>query len=320
MSRLRIDYTALSLTHPERVRFRYRLEGFDPDWVDVGTRRTAIFTNLAPGRYRFRVQARTSDGAWNESAQAWRFAIQPALHQTRVFQLGLLGLVAAGLWGGWRLRLRTVRREIALVFAERTRVSREIHDTLLQSLVGLALQLDVVARRLGAQPAERDQVTRIRRLVEDYIRDARQSIWDLRSSDLQALGLVNAMQRLGRRVTEEAGVRVDLTVTGRERACPPKVQMHLLRIAQEAMANAIRHGRAQGLHLELAFLDRSLRLSVVDDGCGFDPACLANLPDGHFGLAGMRERAEDVGGRFTVNTAHGEGTTIETVIPLPTHA
>jgi signal transduction histidine kinase/ligand-binding sensor domain-containing protein len=318
-ARLRIDYTALSLTYPDRVRFRYWLEGFDATWVDVGTRRQAIFTNLPPGQYRFRVQARTNEGVWSESAQTWRFAIEPSIYQRRSFQAALGGLLIAAVWMAWRVRIRKVHREIALVFAERTRLSREIHDTLLQSLVGLALQLDVVARRLGSSSAERDQLTRLRRLVEEYIREARQSIWDLRSPALQRMDLVSALQMLCRRATEDGPAAVELNVIGQRRGCPPKVQTHILRIAQEAVANAVTHGAAKHIQLELTFLDRSLALRVTDNGCGFDPERLT-FGDGHYGLTGMKERAEDIGGRFSVATTRGAGTRVETIIPLPAHA
>ena len=170
------------MTAPNKIRFRYRLDGFDADWVDAGTGRQAFYTNLAPGAYVFRVEASASDGRWTNSSATWRFRREPTFVQTRAFFVGsavLLGLCAVGVW---KLRIRMVHREFAAVLAERLRLSREIHDTLLQNLVGLALQFDALADGLGTLTADaRYRLVRIRKQVEGYVREARQSIYELRS-------------------------------------------------------------------------------------------------------------------------------------------
>ena len=140
--RLEINYTAVTLTSPTKVRFRYRLDGFDADWVDAGTRREAVYTNLAPGNYTFRVEGISVEGGSAESAATWSFTISPTFYQTRAFVVLMAGFALAVILGVWRLRLRLVRREFDLVLAERTRISQEVHDTLLQSLVGMSFQFD----------------------------------------------------------------------------------------------------------------------------------------------------------------------------------
>ena len=187
----------LTLARSNRIRFRYRLDGFDTDWVDAGPRRTVFYTNLSPRDYRFRVEAHAEDGTWSTSAADWPFTIQPAIYQTRWFYASGVTMIVACIVLAWRFRLALVRRQFSLALAERARLSREIHDTLLQSLVGVALQFDGIANALGpSSVSAREQLTRIRRQVEAYIREARQSIWDLRSPILETHDLAAALARV----------------------------------------------------------------------------------------------------------------------------
>ena len=194
-TRLRIDYTESSLASLSKTRFRYRLEEFDADWVQAGSSRQALYMNLPPRSYRFQVIANNDAGTWHLPGATWDFSIRPVFYKSLWF-LALCAVTVAGLLGGgWQLHLRHVRRESSLVLAERTRLSHELHDTLLQSLVGVALQFEVANKRLSSSPAEaRAHLIRMRKQVEQYIREARQSIWNLRSPALQTSNLRQALQ------------------------------------------------------------------------------------------------------------------------------
>lgn len=308
---VRIDYTALDLTAPERLRFRYRLEGFDEGWQDAGTRREAFYTNLGPRAYRFRLQVNRGDGLWKEAGSSWSFTVAPRFHQRPIFYGGCLLLLAAAVGGAWRWRLRQVHKEFALVLAERGRLSRELHDTLLQSMVGIALKVDVLA---GAAGTERSALLDVRRDIEGSIADARRTIRDMRTGHgrLEGGDLITALEDAGTRATRDSKVRFRLTVTGAPYRCAPAVESELLRIAQEALANAVRHGRPAHVTAVVSFERTALTLRITDDGCGFENTTrLSN----HFGLTTMRERAEQLGGQFQLTTST-HGTEVEARIPV----
>jgi signal transduction histidine kinase len=296
-----------------RVRVRYRLEGFDRDWVESGAIRQATYTNLPPRQYRFRVSATSGDGTWSDPGVLLEFGVAPMFYQTRWFVALCVLLLVALIYAAWGMHVRQVRRRFALVLAERIRMSRAIHDTLLQGLAALALQVDDLSHHLGAQtPESRTRVLRIRRQVEEYIRQARRSIWDLRSPILDARPLPQALRETAELAIAGRPVEVDVTVSGSPRTDTPTVDEQLLLIGQEAVNNAIQHGGASRVALALEYHDDAVRLEVHDDGCGFDPGQPA---PGHYGLISMRERAEQVRGRLTIASAPGRGTHIETVVP-----
>jgi ligand-binding sensor domain-containing protein len=314
---LQISYTALTLTAPDKIPFRYRLEGFDTDWIDAGTRRQAYYTNLPPGSYRFRVEAKGGALNPNQSAAAWEFAVAPMFYQRGWFFLTSLAVLGLAVGGAWSVRLRLVRRQFAAVLEERTRLSREIHDTLLQSLVGVALQFDAMSRDVGPLPfAVKERFVRTRREVNAYIREARQSIWDLRSPILETHDLATAFRQFGKRATAGTSTRFVSTVIGRRRRYSAKVENQLLRIGQEAITNAVRHARAERINLELRDNERSVTLRVWDDGGGFDLEYSTPEADGHYGLTSMRERTEQLGGSFKITSTHGGGTEVEATVPI----
>jgi signal transduction histidine kinase len=212
-----------------------------------------------------------------------------------------------------------MRNQFSLVLAERARLSREIHDTLLQSLVGVALQFDHIAEKLGpSSVGARDHLVRVRRHVEAYIREARQSIWDLRSPVLETMDLASALRDFGKNAVTNESVKFTSMVTGSDPDRSPKIENQLLRIGQEAILNAIRHANAKRIHLEIAFSAKSVTLRVSDDGCGFDDDRWMADTNSHYGLITMRERAEELGGTLTITTAAGRGTSVEAVIPTST--
>jgi signal transduction histidine kinase len=314
---LRIDYTALSFVAPEKVTFKYLMEGFDKDWVDAGTRRQAFYTNLAPRRYRFRVKA-SNDGVPSEREAVWAFTLAPAFYQTRWFAGAMVVLALSVAALAWRVRVRQVRGRFSAILVERTRVAREVHDTLLQSLLGVIFRLDEVSHLIDDSSASaKAQLMRLRRQVEFYVREARYSISDLRSPILQSRGLATAIEEIGRTLTGDRGVAFQLTVTGKPRGDLQRIDEHLLRIGQEAMTNAMRHGEASSLGVELSYLAESVTLRVRDNGKGFDTGYTSADDGVHWGLQTMRERAEQVGGTLRVESTSGQGTLIGVTVPVP---
>jgi signal transduction histidine kinase/ligand-binding sensor domain-containing protein len=317
-ARLEIDYTVLNLTSPLKTRFRYRLEGFDADWIDADTRRQAFYTNLSPGPYRFRVVANNDEGTWAEPGAVWAFRIRPMFYQTPWFVGAGLASIVVAVLAAWRIRTRQLRKQFSLLLGERARLSREIHDTLLQSLVGVALQFDVIANDQDSL-SSKARLVRMRKEVEEYIREARQSIWDLRSPKLQRLDLPAALREAGERAAGDS-IGFTFTVRGTPYRCSANVEEQLLRIGQEAVMNASRHAHARQLSMELGYGEAAITLTVSDDGVGFNPDHAANGTNGHYGLTTMKERAENIGGGFTVASGDGRGTRIETVVPVSASA
>jgi ligand-binding sensor domain-containing protein/two-component sensor histidine kinase len=309
-SHLHMAFGALTLTDPTRVRFRYRLDDFDHDWNDAGQAREASYASLPPGRYRFVVEATNGDGVWKSGAVR-EFSIAPMFYQTVWFYLLSAAAIGACVAGVWRFRVGQVRRQFALVLGERIRMSREIHDTLMQGLAGLALEVDDLAHSLNGP--SRDRVLAMRKRVEAYLREARLSIWDLRSPELATKDLAVALREVGRRAIGDRPVLLDLVVSGSPQRCPPRVKEQLLLIGQEALSNAVRHGNPTRLDVELACDEERALLRVSDDGRGFDTD--DEIAEGHYGLRGMRERAEQVRGKVVVHSAPGRGTQVEAVVP-----
>jgi len=297
------------------LRFRYQLDGFDSGWTTADTARQATYTNLPPGTYTFRVETQ-AEGDASMDAATWRFTLRPRFTQTRGFYAMIAGLLVTVLYGAWRIRLRVVRHQFSMVLAERTRLSREIHDTLLQSLVGLTLQIDKALRLVRTSPPKAtDQLARMRKLAEGYIRDARTSIWDLRAPVLESVDLVTALNELGQRMVADEGIAFTSTVVGESRDLPPKIENNLLRIGQEAIANALRHANAGSIAVELQFDRDAITLRVTDDGQGFTPDFTGDAL-GHYGLANMRDRAKELGGDLSISSTPKHGSTVEATIPL----
>jgi ligand-binding sensor domain-containing protein/signal transduction histidine kinase len=314
---LELHYTGLSFVAPEKVRFKYRLEGFDDGWVEAGARRVAYYPSLPPGGYRFRVIASNSDGVWNEAGASIAFDVRPHFYQTVWFYgLCALGLGLAVL-GMHRLRVRQVRREFAAVLAERSRVARELHDTLLQGFAGTALQLNAISHTLEAAPrAAKRELDRVLDQVDTCLSEARRAVSRLRSPAPAGSDLADALSKSALQLTAGTPVRPQLKVSGAAQRLPARVERNLLRIGQEAVANAVKHARAREIFIELCFDERLVRLRARDDGRGFDEREARAARSNHFGLVGMRERAEVIGGQFALRSAPGEGTEVVVSVPL----
>lgn len=318
-SRLEIQYTAVSLAAAPKARFQYLLEGFDRTWVDAGTGRQAIYTSLPPRDYRFRVRV-TSDGRYQSEA-VLDFAVMPAFYQTRLFYLFVTGLMTVLFWLAWRLRLEAVRRRFAIVLSERSRIGREIHDTMLQSMTGVALQLERLAKKLAtAHHPLTEDLRQVRRQIERQMVEARNAIWDLRTPVLETRSLAEALNDFAVQLTANRPERFDMTVIGEPNGHHRQMEEELLRIGQEAIRNAVRHSEAQHVGVELQYDRDFIRLLVSDDGRGFDRERQA---DGHrtgWGLIGMQERANKIGAQLAIASSPGIGTKIETIVPLPMKA
>lgn len=313
-SRIEINYTAVTFRSPSTLNFRYRLEGFDHQWVDAGKRRQAFYTNLPPGHYRFVVTAANPGDNVEPETAVLAFQIAPAFVQTPIFYaLCVVGAVSAA-YGLWRYRLTRVRRQFSLVLAERIRLSREIHDTLLQGLVGVAMHLDAAASACSA-PAK-GNLRHARRQIEDYLREARQTIWNLRLDMPQTSDFPIALRTTVLRILGDGPPDFTFAVTGAERPLPSPVQSQLLRISQEAAANAIRHAAATAVNVTVDYAPDGIVLTVTDNGRGFDQGLPFDNSGEHFGLLMMHERAQQVGGRLSIHTERGAGTSVTASVPL----
>ncbi len=305
------DYAGLSFIAPQKVRYRYTLEGFDKGWIEAGSRRSAYYTTIPPGHYTFRVQAANNDGVWNLQGAALAFDLRPHFYQTVWFYIlvfaALAGLVVLLL----RRRLKRAESEFRAVLGERSRIAREIHDTLAQGYVGISVQLEVLAELLRHQKV--DAAAKHLDLTRGYVReglaDARQSIWALRSQDSDETTLPVRM----RRMVEAAGtdaLQAEFSIFGAYRPLPPDTDREILRIAQEAIHNVKKHAGAAHLEVQLEYGPDQIALEVRDDGRGFVESANHASRAGHYGLTGMRERAESIGGTLDVVSEAGAGTTV----------
>jgi signal transduction histidine kinase/ligand-binding sensor domain-containing protein len=320
---LQIDYTAPNLTEPEKIAFRYRLEGYDRDWRDAGSRRQAIYSDLRPGDYRFHVVASNNSAVWPEEGAAFDFSIAPAYWQTWWFRTLCVAALLASLWTLYRRRVRHLARQFNMTLearvAERTRIARELHDTLLQSFHGLLMRFQTAHELLPGRPAEAKQLlaSSIEQAAE-AITEGRDAVQGLRASTMESNDLAAAIRTLGEELAAEGGgdpvLRVE--VQGEPRSLHPILRDETFRIVAEALRNAYSHAEAEQIEVELRYDEGYLRLRVRDDGKGIDRAVLSEGGrEGHFGLRGMHERATLIGGKLTVWSAPGSGTEVELSIP-----
>lgn len=315
---LEVNYAAFSLAIPERVRFRYRLEGVDADWVEAGARRQAFYTNLKPGRYVFRVRAANNDGVWNEQGAQLTLELPPTLLQSRLFLLLCVGATIAALVGvyHWRMRRVSERLQAGLRerMAERERIARELHDTLLQGVQGLILKFQSATRQVPPELPARDQLERALDRAEDVVVEARDRVRSLRSG--AAGDLVATLSEVVETMRSASAAETVVSVQGRKTDLHPLVADEIERVVVEALFNAHRHAGATRIDVVVSFEPKRLRVIVHDDGVGIEPDVLeAGGREGHFGLAGMRERARKIHGVLTIRSAPKRGCEIELVAP-----
>jgi len=323
--RFQFDYAGLSFATPQKLRYQYMLEGFDHAWTDAGTRRTAYYTNIPPGSYRFRVRAMLNDSsadfAEGGSETAVTFELLPHFYQTFWFWVLVMLAVAALILLIFRRRVLRVEREFGAVMAERNRIAREIHDTLAQGYVGISLQLEVLGELLrhNRNEAAAKHLAVTQGLVREGLNDARQSIWALRSQDSSEQTLPIRLRRLVEQA-EDRDLTADLEVHGAYRALAPDAEQEVLRIAQEAIQNVKRHAAASRLSVRVDYEERAVSLSVTDDGKGFVVSGAnqaSKAAEGHYGLTGMHERTALIHGEIEIVSEPGSGTTVKLHVPAP---
>jgi signal transduction histidine kinase/ligand-binding sensor domain-containing protein len=322
---LEIDYTALSLSILERVQFRYKLEGVDKDWQAAGTRRAAFYTRLGPGSYHFQVIACNNDGVWNETGAHLDFRIAPAWYQTNWFHIACAGALLVLMWGFYQLRLQQLRLEFNVRLEERvherTRIARELHDTLLQSLHGLMFEFQAARNMFRKRPEEALQALDGAIMgTERAITEGQDAIENLRSAARVGEDLVQLVKMVGEDLVASQHPGHDtptfgLTVEGQPRALTPLIQNEIYSIARELLRNAFRHAQAQRIEAEILYEEDRLRLRVRDNGKGMDPQVIEHGGrSGHWGLPGVRERAQQIGATLDLWSEAGAGTEIQLAV------
>ncbi len=315
---LEIDYAALSFVVPQKVRYRYKLEGRDNEWRDPEHRPQAFYSDLPPGSYRFRVIACNNDGVWNETGATWSFVIEPAYYQTGWFRLACVLLAALTLWFFYWLRMRRLRATINARFderiAERTRLARELHDTLLQTIQGSRIVADDALEESSDPAQMRRALERLASWLAQATEEGRAALNSLRTSTTEGNDLAQAFERAARECSEKSSMEFSMVVEGDAQEIHPIVRDEVFRIGYEAIRNACTHSGGSRLEVDLAYA-RDLVLRVRDNGKGIHPEVAASGRDGHFGLKGMQERAVRVGGNLNLSSSLYSGTEVELVVP-----
>jgi signal transduction histidine kinase/ligand-binding sensor domain-containing protein len=318
-----IQYTALSFIDSEHMRFRYRLEGADDDWVEAGTRRAAYFSHLSPGDYTFRVIAANADGVWNETGAKVRITVVPPFWRTWWF-LTLVALVSAGvIFSAWRFReahLERIQRAhedfarqlIASQEKERKRIAGELHDSLGQSLVIIRNWAMLGASQVDPGAPAREELDEIDAVASRSIGEVREIAYNLGPYHLERLGFEKSIRDMVTRVAKASGIAITAELDPLDGALGSDSAMSVYRIAQEALNNVVKHSGASEAKVRLTREAAGVRLAVADNGRGFD-----HHVHGHsgFGLNGMAERVRLLGGTLSIRSAPGEGTTVETLLP-----
>jgi len=315
---LEIDYAALSYVAPPKVHFRYMLEGYDVGWQEAGTRRQAFYNDLRPDHYRFRVIACNNDDVWNEAGASVGFYVLPAYYQTVWFRLACGAAILLLMWAAYRLRVQQLERRFAVGLEarvnERTRIARDLHDTVLQSFQGLMLRLQPVEDLMPGGKAK-DQLEQTLQHADQAIAEGRRAVYDLRSSAAAPTDFPQAVRSLGDEFVTENSATFHLVVEGEARDLNPIIGDELCLITREALRNAFSHARANHIEAEVTYGERAFRLRIRDDGEGIPTQILEEGRPGHYGLPGMRERARQAGGKLDFWSRAGAGTEIELSIP-----
>jgi signal transduction histidine kinase/ligand-binding sensor domain-containing protein len=311
---IQFSFTGLSLGTPHKMRFDYRLESFDSAWQTAGASREASYTNLPPGHYIFRVRASNPDGVWNDTGASLSLFLAPAYFQTLWFKLlcvVLLLLAAAFLF---RLRLRSAQRMLRVRFEERmedrTRIAQELHDHLIQEMVGIGMQLEVADELTPGSADAKTPLHRALTLSRSAIANGRLTLESLRQPRVTAAALIDSLRQTGDAYPEKNRIPVEFHVDGRERLLRPDIAEDLCELGAEALRNALKHARKGMIHVGLRYGTPKLELVVIDEGDGISEQVLQTGIPGHYGLAGMRERAARMGADLSITSGRGRGTTV----------
>lgn len=314
----RIEYSALSLSIPERVQFRYRLEGTGEDWQDSANRRQAIYNNLGPGDYRFQVIASNNDGVWNQTGATLNFTIEPAWYQTGLFRILVFITFLLVVFLLYRLRVRQIARVMSSRFderlAERTRLAQELHDTFLQTIQGSKMVADDALDHSGDPVHLRRVMQQLSIWLGQAVNEGRAALSSLRDSTTEKNDLAAALRRASETCVIGGSMVPTFSVLGEARDMHPIVRDEIYRIGYEAIRNASAHSGASRVDVELRY-EHNLVLRVKDNGKGIDPVIASNGKEGHFGLKGMRERTARIGAKLDLDTSETSGTEITLIVP-----
>ena len=317
--RLTVTYTGLSLSVPDRVQFKYKLENVDDKWSEAVKVRQVTYNNLASGSYRFVVEASDSQGVWNSGESAFQFRIAPAYWETWWFRVAAVGLGALAVFLFYRLRMRAFAQQMNVRFeerlAERTRIAQDLHDTLLQGFLSASMQLHVIVDQLPPDSPTQPALNRVLGLIGRVIDEGRNAVRGLRTSDKESLDFGEAFSRIKSEFPNQDNVAFRVVVQGTPKALHPIIRDEIYRIGHEALTNAFRHSNARNIEGELEYGAEGLRLVVRDNGTGFDPHVLQKKSESHWGLTGMGERAKRIGATFRVLSREGAGTEVDLWVP-----
>jgi signal transduction histidine kinase len=316
-----VHFAALSFRSPGTNRYRYRLEGLDADWQEVGSdRRIASYTTLPPGAYNLRVQGATNRSPWSEPGATLRITVEPPWWGMWQFRVTVILVVVVLAIIAYVYRVRHLAHQLEIRFeermSERTRIARDLHDSLLQSFQGLILQLQAILNMLPARAAEAAKALGVALdRADQAIDEGRAAVQRLRTPSLMEADIVSSLKSLAEDTTAQP-VAFRVVLEGKPRPLCPLVRDEAYRIAQEAFRNAVQHAKASAIEAELTFGDKIFTLRIRDDGAGFDPERLEHSErGGHWGVRGMRERAAAINGKLEVWSEKGAGTEIELTVP-----
>jgi len=299
---------------------QYRLDGVDSEWLDVAQNTRAVFSNIPAGAHALRIRACNRYGIWDRVGVAYSIHQLPHFYQTGWFAILVAVGIVSALWTVFRLRLRQVIARLDSLFeerlTERTRIAGELHDTLLQGVLSVSMQLHLASDSIPDGSEEKSRLGRLRVLLDRVIEDARMSVQGLRSaSPGQSEDLEQALSQLPKELGGTRGTSFRVLVNGRPRPLRPVLRDEVYCICRESLLNAFRHSGASSIEVEISYLGHGLTVVVKDDGIGIDPTILRSGREGHWGLAGMRERAERIGARLKLRSRAGAGTDVELTLP-----
>jgi len=315
-SRLEVVYSPVLLRSQDEVRFRYRLEGFDTNWIDSASRRVATYTNLPPGKYAFRVEAFEGNNALNASEASLAIVQMPLFYRTPWFTAICVLFVTALILGVYRFRLWQIRMRFEAVLDERGRLAREMHDTVIQGCASVSALIEALSSVLkGENQLVQNLVEHARTQLRSTVDEAREEVWNLRRNKAAENSFGTALQTMAEQIAKEYSIPIICELTGKQFVLNQLATHELLMILREALYNAVFHGKPSRIEVRLEFARSELTLEVRDNGLGFDPEAIGPNQNHHYGLVGMRERAQSVGGRFRLQSAPGQGTEVRIRIP-----
>jgi signal transduction histidine kinase len=315
---LEIDYTALSFPISQRVRFRYRLDGWDTVWQDANTRRQAFYTGLGPGTYTFHVIACNNDGLWNNDGAKVVFSIVPTFYQTLWFRFLCVAATLGALWIFYLIRLNQVtgqlQQRLGARMEERERIARELHDTLLQGVQGLILRFQAVMRRLPEREPTRQMMEKVLDRADEVLLEGRQRVRELRAEGTTGDDLAERLKHCAEELVQDYPIAFNLVIVGTTQLLDPSVYNEVYQIAREAMTNAFQHSNGTLIEIEITYDPASFRVVIRDDGRGIEKGILNVGRAGHWGLSGMRERGRKIGAKLNIWSPAGRGTEVDLVV------